>query len=277
MKPSEVNVDNILYDNLKAKKYKNGQESKQARMSYNKLEFIIQTPLGKVPFGLNIGEELDSEGKPVKNSTKPKKYSFEFNIIGTPALEEFKALLQKINDKNVAHIVSKSKEWWGEEYTPVEIRKLCYNSLVKIDKKGDYPERFKVKLPFNNGKPEFKVYDQNNKKIDWYTVTQKDGKDFYELDWSWAQNNMQIETLASCEGLWEVNKKVFCTFRVKQVRVRPPEELPECAFDDVRPGEKSKKSADVDLKVNDEEDQEEQDEENVSGNGEDREDSEDES
>ena len=35
-----------------------------------------------------------------------------------------------------------------------------------------------------------------------------------------------------CEALWEVNKKVYCTFKAVQIRVHPPVSLPECAFDD---------------------------------------------
>lgn len=230
LKPASIDLTKIAHDKLKVKKYKNGQESKQVRMTYDKTEFRIQTPIAKVPFGLTVGEELDNEGKPIKDSKKPKKYSLDFNIGGTPQLEEFKEIMKKLDHKNIEHIVSQSQEWWGKKFTTEMITELCYGSLIKADKKGDYPDRFKVKLPFFEGVPRFKVYDEHNKIVEWCKI--EEGK-APVIDWSWAKNHMQIEAIIECEGLWEVNKKVYCTFKALQIRVRQPEELPECAFDDI--------------------------------------------
>jgi len=227
--------------------------------------------LAKVPFGLTRGEELDGEGKPVKNSTKPIKYSLDFNVDGTPQLDEFKQVMKKLDVKNIDHIFNKSQEWWGKKFTLDTITDACYGSVVKADKKGEYPDRFKIKLPFYDGLPRFKVYDENNKLINWATA--EEGKPAV-LDWSWAQPHMQIEAIIECEGLWEVNKKVFCTFKALQIRVRPPETLPECAFEeesvpyavkvdvkeDAKEATKESTKDDEDLKVEDSEEEEEEDE-----------------
>jgi hypothetical protein len=90
-----------------------------------------------------------------------------------------------------------------------------------------------MKLPFYNGEPRFKVYDQNNKKILIGTSTHGDKEgDFEDNAKNWAQPGMQIEAVMELEALWEVNKNVYCTAKAVQIRVHPPASLPECAFDD---------------------------------------------
>jgi hypothetical protein len=258
LKPGQIDVSKIAHDKLKLKKYKNGQESKQVRMTYDKKEFRIQTPLAKVPFGLTTGEELDNEGKPVKNSIKPKKYSLDLQFDAGTKLGEFKEAMKNVDNLNIQHILGQSKEWWGKQFTKDAVEDVCYGSLIKADKKGEYPDRFKIKLPFYDGAPRFKVYNNRNEEIQWCTL--EEGKPPV-LDWSWAQPYMQVEAIVECEGLWEVNKKVFCTFKAIQLRITPPEGLPDCAFvDDAAPASESMPKQD-DVKVEDDDDEEEDDEE----------------
>jgi hypothetical protein len=271
LKPVAINIDKVGHDKLKTKKYKNGQESKQARMTYDKVEFRIQTPLAEVPFGLTKGEELDKEGKPVKNSTKPIKYSLDFNVMGPPAgtvdLDEFKKAMKKLDTKTIDYIVSQSELWWGKKGTAENIAEYVYSSVIKQDKKGEYPDRFKIKLPLFEGKPKFKVYDENNKIVEWVKSEEVDGKEVVTLEWEkWAQPHMKIEAIVECEGLWEVNKKVFCTFKALQIRVHPPETLPECAFDDgpVKAKTEAKtEEGEEDLKVEDDDEDAEDAEEDA--------------
>ncbi len=96
--------------------------------------------------------------------------------------------------------------------------------------KGDYPERFKLKLPFFEGMPKFALYDQNNKSVQWVTNSREGEPPV--LDWSWAQRNMRIEAIMECEALWEVNKKVYCTFKAVQVKIYPPTGLKANEFED---------------------------------------------
>ena len=258
MKPSAVEVSKVVNDKMKTKKYQNGQEARNAKMWYSdkKLEFRIQTPLAKVPFGLTIGtKDEKKEGKKEKymKGRGPKwsivsgeKYSFDFNVDGTPELEEFKKLVQEMDEKNIKYIHSQSEEWWKKKMSEESIRDMGYGSMIKEDKEGEYPDRFKLKLPFYEGKPLFKLYDENNKKIDW--VSHEEGKDPV-LDWSWAQRGMHIEAIMECEGLWEVNKKVYCTWKALQIRFIPTEDLDECAFDDSGNGPAAAEDDEVDSAV----------------------------
>lgn len=155
-------------------------------------------------------------------------------------------------------------KWWKKKVSPEDVKKHnYYNSILRKNdaEKGDFPDRLKVKLPFYNGKPLFKVYDDNNKKIEIYD--EKEGR----MDWSWATNRMQVEVIAEFERVWDVNQKCYASCRVHQVRVHPPSGLAECAFDDDEDGEDV---AELDhgvaeLEVNDSEEvaEEEEEEEEV--------------
>ncbi len=69
MKPANLDVAKINIDPLKEKTYKNGQKTKQCRITYNfgagvKKEFNVRTPLATVPYGLSTAKE-DEKDAPV--------------------------------------------------------------------------------------------------------------------------------------------------------------------------------------------------------------------
>ena len=252
LKPAEIDVSKIHIDPLKKKTYKNGQETKQCRIAYDfgnvKKELYVRTPLATVPYGLSIAKENENEAP-----RKFKKYSLDFEVAGTPALDTFRNKMIEFDSKNIDFITTNALSWWGKAqsgkpWSRDTIQDSCYGSLLKKtdEEKGDFPERFKLKLPFYEGMPRFKVFDHNNRKINWVTL-QGEGEPPL-LDWSWAQRNMRIETIAECEALWEVNKKVYCTFKASQIKVYPPTGLRENEFAD-DDEEDSNTSANSDNKV----------------------------
>jgi hypothetical protein len=227
MKPAAIDLSKINHEKLKKKIFKSGQSTEQALINYNKGPFYIQTPPAKAPFGVSIGK-IDE-----KKPNQEKKYYILVDLDDP----DFKNKALGLDKKNIEFISSQSQEWWGEKSTIEEIRKFCYTSLAiksksdkDKDKKDEYSDKFKIKLTFFEGVPQFKVYDQYNNLINWCKPT-KDGPP--ELDWSWAQPHMIIETIIQCECLWIIDKKVYCSFKAVQIRVKPPQALPECAFDDV--------------------------------------------
>jgi hypothetical protein len=230
MKPANLDVAKINIDPLKKKTYKNGQETKQCRITYDfgagiKKEFNVRTPQATVPYGLSIAKENEGEAP-----RKFKKYSLDFEVVGTPELDAFRKKIQEFDEKNIDFITANATAWWGKTqsgkpWTRDTVQDTVYGSMLKKtpEEKGDYPERFKLKLPFYEGVPKFALYDQNNKPINWVTPGREGEPP--TLDWSWAQRNMRIEAIMECEALWEVNKKVYCTFKAVQVKVYPPSGL----------------------------------------------------
>lgn len=241
LRPVDIDVSKIHIDKLKEKKNPSGV-TKQCKISYDydgsgvKKPLTVRVPLTTVPFGLTIGPKV-KEGEP---EPKFKKYSLDFNVVGTADLDGFRKKMEQIDNKNIDFVLSQAATWWGKTpsgkpWSRDTVQDSCYGSMIKKtpEEKGDYPERFRMKLPFYNGQPRFKVYDQNNKKIDIGTTSHGDKEgDFEEIAKNWAQQGMQIDAIMEFESLWEVNKKVYCTAKAVQIRVHPPESLPECAFDD---------------------------------------------
>lgn len=235
IKVDNVNVTQINHEKLKIKKNeKTKKETKQCRINYNGGDFRVIIPKSKLPFGLTVGQ--DNEGE---TPSSYKKYSFEVNIDDA----EFKKVLEQIDEKNVNYISECSKEWWGKPYTPEAVRDHTYSSLVKKDKKGEYPDRFKFKLPFYNGEPKFTVFNQNKEKVNIY---KKNANGEIEMDWSWVQKQMHLEAVIECEGLWVVNKNVYCTWKVVQLKIYPIESNDVNYFDDEDLQEKKEDSVDED-------------------------------
>lgn len=237
LKPVDFDVSRIHIDPRKTKTYKNGQETKQCRVAYDfgngvKKELNIRTPIANVPYGLSIAKENEGDAP-----RKFKKYSLDFEVAGSPELDLFRKKIYEFDHKNIEYIATNANQWWGKTstgkpWTRDMVQDMSYCSLIKKtpEDKGDYPARFKLKLPFYEGIPRFTVYDQNNKKINWVAYG-KEGEP-PTLDWSWAQKNMRIESIMECEALWEVNKKVYCTFKALQIKVYPPAGLKENEFAD---------------------------------------------
>lgn len=220
LKVSQLDVSQIKYEGLKIKKNeKTKTETKQCKMTYGNKELRMIVGKSKLPFGLTTPKE-DADKAP-----KDKKYSFEVNIEDP----EFKNVLEQIDEKNIQYASDCSKEWFTKQMTCETIRDATYGSLIKKDKKGEYPDRFKFKLPFNKGEPMFTVYDQNKNKVQIY---KKNENGEMEMDWSWVQKQMYVEAAVECEGLWIVNKNVYCTWKVIQMKIYPVESNDVNFFED---------------------------------------------
>ena len=73
-----------------------------------------------------------------------------------------------------------------------------------VKKRGESPDRFKFKLPMWEGKPLFKVEDNEGNPI---TICDTVNGETV-MNWDWAQSGMEITAIVECEGLWIVNKNV---------------------------------------------------------------------
>jgi hypothetical protein len=213
----DLDLTKIKYGQLKVRKFKDGTETKACSMTWQNGEKIyVVTQDCKVPFGV-------SKGKDKGDKKEEEKYSLELNMVG----DELKKL-KDLDDLNIAYISSKSKEWYKEEFDPKTTKQLIYNSILKKGKEenSNYPERLRIKLPISR--------NEKDDKITKFSVYDKSGKDYVEpntllseVDWSWSQLNMSARAVMELECLWEVNKKLYCTFKAIQICVTKPKELPK--------------------------------------------------
>lgn len=196
-------ANNITYSKVQ----KRDSGARNVKMSYNDSKIMIQLDNVKVPFGISCYD---------KDSSK-LKYSLELSLGGNENMENFKNTLDEIDQANIDQCVLNSEEWWKTKMKKDGVKDFVYNSLIKKDSKGLNPPRFKVKLPFYDGRPLFKVFNKDKKEVNIYSKNEETGE--MEFDKSWATNGMEIKVLLECEGLWVMDKKLFCTWKVVQLRV----------------------------------------------------------
>lgn len=217
----DLDVNTIQYGELK-KRGSNAKAPKGVDMTINNKPIILQIPNAKVPFGLNQYTD---------DKTSETKYSLEISLGGSDDIEEFKAVLEELNDLNVKTIAENSKEWLGNKMKADTIREAGnYTSLVRPDK-ADNPPRFKTKLPVylnrdkdrklvtdcGNGRGDFVVFNKGSK--DPLDIVKRDSNGYYNTDFSWANNGMEVTLIVQCEGLWVINKNVYCTWKVLQIKI----------------------------------------------------------
>lgn len=218
----ELDVSSIQYGELK-KRGTNAKAPKGIDMTINGKPIVIQIPNARVPFGLNVFED---------DKTGDKKYSLEISLGGSDAIEEFKEVLEELDDLNVNTIAENSKEWTGNKMKADTIKEAGnYGSLIRLDKKGENPPRFKAKLPVYNGKGSFVVFNKGNHTPLDIVKMSDDGS--YATDWSWANNGMEVTLIVQCEGLWIINKNIYCTWKILQIKInKKSNKLVEYSFAD---------------------------------------------
>lgn len=215
----EINSSLICVDPMKRKPIKNtaGKEigsSKSCKVFYKygtgKSPLMIRTPIANVPYGVSINDTNDII-----------KYSFEIDVSGSEDLDEFKKKMKELDDLNVNYIIEHSDGVDGlfgksnKKMTEEDVRTFSYTSVIKVSENENYSDRMKLKLPFFKGIPNFTVYDQDNNKIELYTKNE-DGS--IELNWEWAGPRMKLEAIIECDALWIIDKKVYCTFKIIQLK-----------------------------------------------------------
>jgi hypothetical protein len=221
VRSQNIKVTDVTHDPLKKKP----SGAKSVRMTLGGKNMVIQIDKARVPFGMSCFENEKGDA--------PKKYSLELSLGGSEKMDKFKDILEKLDDLNVTYCSQNSKDWWGKKVSENVMREAeTYKSLIKPDKKGENPSRFKVKLPFYNNKPMFKVFDKTKKEINFYTPP-TDQETEGHLDWSWAQPGMEIKLIAECEGLWVVSRNIYCTWRASQIAILSSgNKMNEYAFQD---------------------------------------------
>ena len=153
IRATEIDVSKITFDKIK----KRGEiGAKGVRMTLLGKPLIIQISNTRIPFGLNNFEN---------EKTGETKYSLELSLDESdPNIKAFKIILDEIDRKIVTHVSENSEDWWGRKVSEQSINEAqTYKSMVKPDKKGESPPRFRVKLPFYKDTPGFSVYNKGDK------------------------------------------------------------------------------------------------------------------
>lgn len=217
--PNEVDFNKISISALKKKQGGGGS----CKYKYGSHDFVMQLPKMKVPFGLGTPPDQESEDfktKPVTVHRKGdayKKYWLEFSLTEKDGTNELKELLLDIDDLNAKFVSDNSNDWWGKHMEVKFVNEAeIYNSMIKLSKKEEYPDRFKAKLPTFEGIPSFKVFmDGSSEELSFCEILH----DRVEVDWSWAKGGIDVIPIVECEALWVIQKKVYCTWKIIALQV----------------------------------------------------------
>lgn len=205
----DIKANKISHDKLK----KRDSGAKSVKILYDGNPFRIQIDRARVPFGLSIYPNP----KDNPNPTEPRKYSLEVSVGGNEKLDTFCEVLRDIDDLNLRYCSENSKAWWGKPMSVDVMREAeTYKSHLKPDTKGENPPRLKLKLPLYDNRPTFKVFGPDKKEIQ---LVSKLPDGTTDIDWSWARSGMELKIIAELEGLWVINKNIYCTWKVVQIMV----------------------------------------------------------
>ncbi len=242
--PKDFDINKVTYEPFSSIKGTNGKnDKKQIFIKYAGNLLRFQTPFAIAPFGVAKSYEgedwvLDLDLDKLDIGTIDGASDFKQDVM-TTKLKDFKNMLSQLDKKNIENITSQYSAIFPGEEVPDEknIKKYNYNPVIKRpskeENKGKYSDVFRSKLqqPYYNektGKKSFTVYGRDKKEIEWYN---KDGCTIaYQAPWT--HKKMLVQAIVCCTGMWLVNGKLSCGFKVEQLQVRKPIETGGFAFKD---------------------------------------------
>ena len=193
-------------------------------LSYGGNPIYLQTPANmSTPFGLSSWTG-DGGG-----SSAPVKYSIELSFKNREtSVQEarFFELLQEFDRKIVSTVLENSALWLKKKYNSLEVLEALYTPCVKFPKDrttgevtDKYSPTFRVNVPFRDSKFQCDTYDMLGNKLDLSAneSSTKGGK---------------VTVIMQCAGIWIAGGKFGCTWRAMQIRLKPSDSLPPCAFAD---------------------------------------------
>ena len=139
--------------------------------------------------------------------------------MGLLLTDDYRNYLSQFDDKIIDYVLENAEKMIGSLrsgkpwYRDI-VKECVYKPIVKYSEQhNDYS--LKLKLPFKDGFPLFTVFNKDGTSLDWIKHKHLDQPPVFDL--SWKTNKVKVK--AKCEGLWSINKGVYCTFHVKEIHL----------------------------------------------------------
>ena len=193
--------------------------AKMIRVNYKKGPFVVQTPDMIAPFGVNKWEAPN--GGASKHSLE---LSFK-DLEDRPELVEFKAMLDALDKKFVDDAFGGVLPSHNKKFASRDVVDVLYQPMVKPSKDDKYPPNFKMTLP---------VGDREEFTFPTYVVDAKTRKPtLVDLN-SVIAKGATCTAIMQCNGVWVAGGSNFgCTWKVTQLRIKPPMSKTAYAFKDL--------------------------------------------
>lgn len=198
----------------------NQNGGKSVYINLNNSQFVIQTPVMTIPFGLNVYDKGDYPKYSVEISFRDMEENYKIKGF-YENMEKLEEMILEYAVKNSMAILGKKKvnrEVMEAMYTPI-LRKSRDKETGELD--GKYPTTMKLKLPFWDGKESYTMesFSEEKKVLE---IPQEEA----------FTKNAKIQAIIKCGGMWVVNGKFGCTWSVVKVRAEENKSISNYSFVD---------------------------------------------
>lgn len=179
-------------------------------VSYFDRPLVVQTPFMSAPFGVSVWPS-DNGG--------PDKYNIDASFDGkdnNDALRNFFDMLNELDQKVLQDAMENSQLWLKKSYPRIDVIEELYTPTIKYAKdkntgeiSNQYAPKFKMTLPFKDGRFQFKTIDDKKADIDLMDILQSDGRG----------KGARVRALVSCNSIWVVGKKFGLTWKVRMLEI----------------------------------------------------------
>jgi hypothetical protein len=212
--PKQVDVSNVTFGTPKT--LDNG--GKSIYVGINNKPLIIQTPEMEAPFGMSTWNTDKAE---------TNKCTIELSFKGNDtnkAMDNFYKMLESLDTKLIEEGMTNSASWFKKKYNTTEVVEALYTHMLKHYKDKDtgeisdkYPPKFRLSVPFKEGKIACPIYDKNKELVE-----------LADID-----KGSKVTAIIQCQGIWVAGGKFGCSWKVIQLLVAPPATFKGFAFKDV--------------------------------------------
>lgn len=220
---NDVDVDNFTFGDVTVNKY----GGKSCRVTYDGNDFYFQTPRMRLPYGLGVYEDKDSEGNVIK-----EKYSLDFSFNGyqldeddKPANPKVRALfnmMEGMQNLLIEKAVENGQDWFDTDDLNESAAKILTRDILKYarDKHSKkitnkYPPTFKSKLNHWNGEFKVKAFGPDRQPVDIATNCSK---------------GTEAVAIVKLKNLTFAGGKCGYSFEVHQIKLYPRATMPDYAF-----------------------------------------------
>jgi hypothetical protein len=215
-KSYKFDTSNISFSDVKT----NQNGGKSVYINLNNSQFVIQTPVMTIPFGLNVYDKGDYPKYSVEISFRDMEENYK--------IKGFYENMEKLEEMILDYAVKNSMAILGKKKVNREVMEAMYTSILRKsrDKEtgeldGKYPTTMKLKLPFWDGKESYTMESFSSEK-QVLEIPQEEA----------FTKNAKIQAIIKCGGIWVVNGKFGCTWSVYKVRVEENKSISNYSFVD---------------------------------------------
>jgi hypothetical protein len=198
--PTDYPVEKLTYG--KNKPNANGGFNIELSIGDNTSESLLQTPRMRAPFGISTN----------KNNLFKKELDISFQgMESNESIKKLRSIIETIDQKAIDYVFGNSKTFFKKELSR-EVIAEYYTSAIKLSKKEQYADTFKMKLLFL--KPDAdKGYPDGKFRTTFWNSKGEEQTDNY-LD-----KGDTISCLVKPQMMWVANKQFGITWVCTQVKI----------------------------------------------------------